>query len=570
MAEIEQAAADGLAADAVVHAKVIKAARAHQAKRTEHPELPFRGFAAAERVAHFLCNSRNTDARQSKNCTGDTPGCAQLRSVDAAGPNGLTPLLVACLKGNVADVDALLAYGADPRVEGLVWDSTQIPHTTESCKEFPLSIAAREGHTKIAELLLAHTLSDVNQASSDTGTTALYVAGSAGKVDVARLLLAKKGIAVNQGMTDGGATPLYIACYFGHTNVAALLLQQQGIAINQGRTEDGATPLYTACYSGFLNCIRMLLARPEIDVNKSMLDGDTPLYAACFSGDTATVWMLLQHSDLDVNKARSDDGANPLYIACDKGHVDIVRLLLADGRADLNHKNLADGLTPLHAAAFNDRLLVAQLLVFHGASTTPADNEGDTPEDLAAMENYEKMVEWLQAIAEWTPLRVAAACRLHTDASVALRLGLIDPDANGPAEAFHCIGFSQMPPKFLPWRDPKPLCMRTIKMVNDATRGWHRTTHWLHHAELRRAVFTVVVVAGRLERNDTQPPLSVPHDQNPVLHAANAEASRSEQQQQQQQQQELPALPIEMWMAIMLFFMRSWWKVKKSSVDFHK
>ena len=38
---------------------------------------------------------------------------------------------------------------------------------------FPLNLAAREGHAAIVELLLARGSVDVNQASSDTHSTAL-------------------------------------------------------------------------------------------------------------------------------------------------------------------------------------------------------------------------------------------------------------------------------------------------------------------------------------------------------------------------------------------------------------
>ena len=472
---------------------------------------------------------------------------------------GTTSLYVACLKGHTEVVRLLLAH-----------DRIDVNKALTSDGATPLLIACQISHTEVVRLLLAHDGIDTNAATTDDGATPLIIACQEGHTEVVRLLLAQEGIAVNQPMMNGGGTPLYNACDKDHSTVVALLLQQQGISINQGRADDGATPLYTVCDGGFLNCIRMLLARPEIDVNKSMLDGDTPLYAACVSGKTAAVRMLLQHGDLDVNKARSDDGANPLYIACDKGHVDIVRLLLADGRADLNHKNLADGLTPLHAAAFNDRLLVAQLLVFHGASTTPADNEGDTPEDLAAMENYEKMVEWLQAIAEWTPLRVAAACRLHTDVAAALRQGRVDPDDTAATSVKDIVGViatSKAEPAALPWRDAPPICKKTIKLMRDATRGWHRTTHWLHHAHVREAAFTVVCVARRLEvkEKDAPPPeLARPAQmKQAAIAVAEAEASGPATPLGNA----MPVLPIEMWFHAMSFVMRSWWGVGSRKTD---
>ena len=111
-----------------------------------------------------------------------------------------------------------------------------------------------------------------------------------------------------------------------------------------------------------------------------------------------------------------------------------------------------------------------------------------------------------------------------------------------------------MPCKSLPWRNPKPLCKLTIKMVNDATRGWQRTTHWLHHAEFRRIVYTVVIVAARLELKAYSEP---PGDALGETQTAVAEAAGETRR--------LPVLPIELWMCVMGFFLRSWWAVDISS-----
>ena len=61
------------------------------------------------------------------------------------------------------------------------------------------------------------------------------------------------------------------------------------------------------------------------------------------------------------------------------------------------------------------------------------------------------------------------------------------------------IATSKAAPAALPWEDAAPVCGATIKLVADATRGWHRTTHWLHRSDVRGAVFAVLVVADRLQ-----------------------------------------------------------------------
>ena len=82
------------------------------------------------------------------------------KDVNKPGPGGATPLLVACLQGNVADVGALLRFGADPTVEGEVWNIPEDGIETKKSKKTPLALAARDGHGAIVELLLAHEAID--------------------------------------------------------------------------------------------------------------------------------------------------------------------------------------------------------------------------------------------------------------------------------------------------------------------------------------------------------------------------------------------------------------------------
>lgn len=64
-------------------------------------------------------------------------------------------------------------------------------------------------------------------------------------------------------------------------------------------------------------------------------------------------------------------------------------------------------------------------------------------------------------------------------------------------------------PDALPWANAPQVCRATTKLVADATRGWHRTTHWLHHKQLREAGFAVVVVALRLDKKDVSAALAL-------------------------------------------------------------
>ena len=63
-------------------------------------------------------------------------------SLNAAGPGGLTPLLLVCMEGRLNDVAALLALNADPAREGDV-HSIKSPERKYKCT--PLVLAARDG-----------------------------------------------------------------------------------------------------------------------------------------------------------------------------------------------------------------------------------------------------------------------------------------------------------------------------------------------------------------------------------------------------------------------------------------
>ena len=118
-------------------------------------------------------------------------------------------------------------------------------------------------------------------------------------------------------------------------------------------------------------------------------------------------------------------------------------------------------------------------------------------------------------------------------------------------EIMAAIATSKTKPAALPWQDAPPVCKETTKLVVDATRGWHRTTHWLHHAKVRAAVFTVLVVAGRLKQRGGAALVQA------VAHGTLSEASA----EPPAPTPPLVVIPAEMWFYLMRFFKRSWWKV---------
>lgn len=78
------------------------------------------------------------------------------------------------------------------------------------------------------------------------------------------------------------------------------------------------------------------------------------------------------------------------------------------------------------------------------------------------------------------------------------------------------------------------------KLVADVTRGWHRTTHWLHQKAVRDAVVEVLVVVGRLQ---TKVALPAEAPSNAGAAAGTTVATAH-----------VALLPIEVWVFAMRFF----------------
>ena len=403
-----------------------------------------------------------------------------------------------------------------------------------------LYTVCEQGYAKIVTMLLAQDGIDVNKARTTDGATPLYSACYEGHSEVVKLLLAQDGIDVNKAETDLGFTPLCMACLSGNTEISKLLLEQDGIEVNKATTDNGSTPLYIACQEGYTQIVKLLLAQDGIEVNNAMTDdGSTPLHMACQEGHTEIVKLMLAHNGIEVNKATTDDGSTPLFMACQEGHTEIVKRLLAHNGIEVNKATTDDGYTPLHAAVRSEKPLVAQLLVLYGASLTTLTYDGDSPAQDAMTYHQQELAEWLTTVAGRSQPRVAAGNWFHKEATIMLRQGEINPDTLPFPEILAAIAKPIADTTLFSWSNAPPVCKRNSKLVIDATRGWHRTTHWLHHVGVQKAVFTVLVVAKQLQEKDAK------------------------QLQEKDANQLFPFLPPEIWFYIMRFFLRSWWAVNE-------
>ena len=94
----------------------------------------------------------------------------------------------------------------------------------------------------------------------------------------------------------------------------------------------------------------------------------------------------------EVDQA-NENGRTPLFVACFKGHVGAARLLLDKG-ADVNRA--VKNWTPLYVACLAGHVDVAQLLLERSAEIDRADEDGETPLDVAKSQGHDAVVALLE------------------------------------------------------------------------------------------------------------------------------------------------------------------------------
>lgn len=548
---------------------------------------------------------------------------------------GRTPLLLACEERKSATVEALLRNMHKWQIN--VYHEAMLTSGTGRLRNTSVRtaamIAAYSGSLAIIQTLLEHNV-DPSIPPTDGGSTPLILAAYTGSYDVVKFLLDAGGVDANYGRGKDGVTAAYMAAQGGHADVLELLVAYNA-EVNTGTADTAETPLMVAAEFGNKLAVETLVKHgAEIEAVRTT-DGITALHAACnedTEANTAVVAVLLANG-ADPNHVRTN-GNSALHGAILFGQFKVAKLLLAFG-ANPSLYRTVDGYTPMMVAAQTQRLDMMKLLAVYGASTATYGSKltthvmnsghlGGIPSNLTFMmmptlvdpmsfsvtpHRNDEQVAFIsttsqihgadnsndgsrapptQPVVAWTALQVAAATRLHKEGAQALKLGLIDPEADHEIWKHHFFtGYDfgdrdeleyYTPPNaatefagFLsvietarcekPW-DPdrvlwseegvtgvtpgtEPVCRETIAFIKRATVGWRPTTHWLHHAAFRTAVHSALLVSERLRTK---------------AHASNA-ATASDSVVADDVDPVL--LPAEIWEYILRFCLRSDWKVTR-------
>lgn len=348
------------------------------------------------------------------------PALANARDVD-----GLTPLHLAVVHGNVPLVQTLLAAGAD--VNARDDEHHTVVHWATVCGEvgalravlaagadaatpdqhggYPLHYAAQmcgapaatDHQSRGAALEVLRALVKEGGARVDVrdadGRTPLLWAASAGSA-AAVLALHQAGSKVDDADRDG-LTALHCAAARGHTEALETLVGLCGARVDVADSH-GCTPLHYAAALGHADATSALLQHGA-DAHRQDKRGRSPAHTAAAKGQIETVRILgARGTNLWLRNSKGD---LPLHEAVASGRRELVKWLL-DGRPSQVNATNHEGRTPLHIAAATDNADLCRLLLDRGAEVNlvsrSSKNEPLTPLDCATTRGHRSTAKYLQ------------------------------------------------------------------------------------------------------------------------------------------------------------------------------
>ncbi|KAJ2944770.1 hypothetical protein O0L34_g1659 [Tuta absoluta] len=378
------------------------------------------------RCALHYCASSGAGASQAARATcADRVLMAAPTLADARDADGLTPLHLAVVHGNVPLVQTLLAAGAN--VNARDDEHHTVVHWATVCGEvgalravlaagadaatpdqhggYPLHYAAQmcgapantDHQTRGAALEVLRALIKEGGAQVEVrdadGRTPLLWAASAGSA-AAVLALHQAGARVDDSDRDG-LTALHCAAARGHTEALETLVGLCGARVDVVDSH-GCTPLHYAAALGHADATAALLQHGS-DSHRQDRRGRSPAHTAAAKGQIETIRILgARGANLWLRNSKGD---LPLHEAVSSGRRELVKWLL-DGRPSQVNATNHEGRTPLHIAAATDNADLCRLLLDRGAEVNPvarsSKNEPITPLDCATVRGHRSTAKYLQ------------------------------------------------------------------------------------------------------------------------------------------------------------------------------
>ena len=334
-------------------------------------------------------------------------------SLNAQDNYGGTALTYAVTEDRKEVVKILLEHKANQHITYRANDITGIT---------PLILASVKGHKEIVEMLTAYG-AHVN-AQDSIGRTALMAAAKHGYKKIVELLIAKDADVNTQD--SSGVTALVLAVFKGHKEIVKILLDKgadAAITYKDSQGVTGVTLLMWAALDGHKEIVEMLIARGA-HVNAQDKSGDTALMNAAEKGHKEIVELLIAKG-ANVNTQNSS-GNTALVLAILKGHKEVVKVLLDKGAdTTITYKGFQEGVTgvtPLMWAALDGHKEIVEMLIARGAHVNAQDSTGRTALMYAATKSHQEIIcllikhkaEVQEVILERVPLNNAVRFLLES------------------------------------------------------------------------------------------------------------------------------------------------------------
>ena len=277
-------------------------------------------------------------------------------NVNAADKNSVTALMMACGRGNVEAINALLNAGADSNMTNTKGLTCIHYAVVGGCSKQTLQPIIDHG-------------ADINAINEDD-LTALMIACQKGNVEAINVLLNAGG---DSNVTDTmGSTWIHHAAGGICSKVTLQAIIDRSADVN-ATNNHSTTALMMACERRNAETVNVLL-QAGADPNIADTEGFTSIQIATLGGCNKETLQAVIDYGADVNAANKNS-ITALMMACGRGNVEAINALLNAG-ADSNITN-TKGLTCIHYAVVGGcSKQTLQAIVDHGAdiNATNEDN----------------------------------------------------------------------------------------------------------------------------------------------------------------------------------------------------
>lgn len=310
--------------------------------------------------------------------------------VNARGPDGLTPLMIASALGQAQAVALLLTAGADVLTADPRMGATAIHK------------AAQSGSADVIGILLDHG-AFINQQSPVLGNTALMDAVLHKHEAVVRVLRRARTTIRNYWQQ----TALDIAKYDDLKAIAALIEERD----EADEKHIASLSIISSVKAGNIEEVKWLIAdgadfEVRVPITGTFDDDYTPLGLAVREGHAEIVRLLLD-AGADPRRTIGLMRGSPLHDAAYFGKADHIDILTSaakqgDTQIELDAQGPYNGLTALHDAVWHGYVDAVASLVRAGARRDLKTHSGLTPLSLATLYGYEPIVEMLSSDSQQT------------------------------------------------------------------------------------------------------------------------------------------------------------------------